>query len=99
MNCQMLRSGPPSLTPLSANLWQELITLNTWHQLRVTVSPPFSTNGVVVNETRVYVNGVAQTTNYPAAPNNNSSENWTLHLGDFDGDIDEVRISNIAREP
>jgi hypothetical protein len=31
------------------------------------------------------------------APNYGRTSPWKLHLGDFDGDIDEVRISNVVR--
>src|SRR5205823_4109713 len=55
-----------------------------WHQLKVT----FDTNGI----TRAYIDGALRgSTNGPPAY---GAGNWTLTLGHFDGDIDEVRISN-----
>jgi hypothetical protein len=66
-----------------------LLTLNTWHQLRVT----FNTNGV----STAYIDGVLRT-NVTFAPNYGRTSNWTLTLGHFDGDIDEVHISNTVRQ-
>jgi hypothetical protein len=34
---------------------------------------------------------------FSGTPNYGRTSNWTLHLGDFNGDLDEVRISNIVR--
>lgn len=85
--------APQAFVILNSNLWQQTITLNTWHHIRVTVGSTVSGQ----NQTIVYVDGMAQTTNSTPAPNNNTTENWILHIGDFDGDLDEVRISNTVR--
>ena len=68
--------------------WGSRVTLNAWHLLKIT----FETNG----RASVYVDGVlvgSQT----VSMNVGRSGNWVLQLGNFDGDIDEVRVSNVAR--
>ncbi|GEM_PF-3226904 len=68
--------------------WRDRVTLNAWHVLKIT----FETSG----RASVYVDGVllgSQT----VSMNVGRSANWVLQLGNFDGDIDEVRVSNVAR--
>jgi hypothetical protein len=68
--------------------WSQHVTLNTWHQLKIT----FDSSGI----TRAYIDGVLRnSTNNPVTYNIPNS--WELTLGNFDGDIDEVRISNVVR--
>jgi hypothetical protein len=82
---QLYANCCPMLSNTNIN---ELLTLNTWHQLKVTLS----TGGV----SSAYVDGVLRT-NVMFTPNYGRTTDWTLHLGDFDGDLDEVRISNVVR--
>lgn len=65
-----------------------LLSLSTWHQLTIRLG----TDGV----TSAYIDGVLRATS-ANAPNYDRTSNWTLTLGHFDGDIDEVRISNVIR--
>jgi hypothetical protein len=80
--------GPSASIMLSATGWNQLVTLNTWHSIKITVAA----NGT----SQLYIDGtLAGSSN--VSPNYGRTSNWTLHLGDFDGDFDEVRISNIVR--
>jgi hypothetical protein len=80
--------GPSGSIMLSATDWNQLVTLNTWHAIKITVAA----NGT----SQLYIDGtLAGTSN--VSPNYGRTSNWTLHLGDFNGDLDEVRISNILR--
>jgi hypothetical protein len=65
-----------------------LLSLSTWHQLTIRLD----TNGV----TSAYIDGVLRATS-ANAPNYGRTSDWTLTLGHFDGDIDEVRISSVCR--
>ena len=73
---------------LSNSDLNNLLTLSTWHQLTIKLG----TDGV----TSAYIDGVLRATS-ANAPNYSRTSNWTLTLGHFDGDIDEVRISNVIR--
>jgi hypothetical protein len=73
---------------LSATDWNQLVTLNTWHAIKITLAA----NGT----SQLYIDGtLAGSSN--VSPNYGRTSNWTLHLGDFNGDLDEVRISNVVR--
>ena len=66
---------------------------NKWHHLRVVYklvsgSP---TTTIYIDSSVPIVNNVPTPTVYTY------NEDWTLTLGNFNGDIDEVRISNIDR--
>lgn len=69
----------------------QLLSLNTWHKLVIT----FDGNSA----TTVYIDGtqVAQCSTTPCSPIYDNTTPWTLTIGNFDGDIDEVRISNCVR--
>ena len=73
--------------------WQASVSLNSWHNIRITYTPlGNATTTVYIDRTfkKTVPTPVVQT--YPLLP-------WTLYVGNFDGDIDEVRISNIDRGP
>jgi hypothetical protein len=65
-----------------------LITPNIWHYIKITLDS--------AGATHLYVDGATLGTSN-IAPYHDRSDLWTLHIGDFDGDIDEVRISNAIR--
>ena len=69
----------------SGDTWNSLMTLNTWHKLKVT----FDSTGT----TTVYIDGNTPFTS-TAAPNYGRVTDWILTIGNFDGDVDEVRISH-----
>jgi hypothetical protein len=73
--------------------WNQMVTLNAWHKLTITYDP-----AGIPAITRVYIEGV-QTPRAcsTSAPIYDPNTPWTLTLGNFDGDIDEVRISNTIR--
>jgi hypothetical protein len=79
-----------------ANAWSTYMTPNAWHQIKITVS---QSGGNAT--TTLYIDGQLVTS--PGNPNpytaaqNYTGGDWALSFGDFVGDIDEVRISNIMR--
>jgi len=81
-------SGLPNDTRflLSAAGWAQYVTLNTWHTIKLTLSSD--------KKTRLYIDDM---TNEKAIlswdPNYGRVNDFTLVLGNFDGDIDELRIS------
>ena len=79
-------AGPTTL--VSAAQWKAAVSTGTWHSLKMTLA----------------ANGIAQCTvdgNLIASGSSNfnftRTTNWTLTLGNMDGDVDEVRVSNIVR--
>jgi len=76
--------------PIISNTnWNQFVSLNTWHLLKMT----FDRTGTNI----AYIDGVPRGTN-GFTPYPYYGTNWTLTFGHFDGDIDEVRISNIVRQ-
>jgi len=73
---------------LSNAQWNEVATLNTWHLLQITFDG-------VAQISKVYVDGVLQCCS--ACMPQPGVGNYVLTLGNFNGDIDEVRLSNIVR--
>ena len=72
----------------SASQWQNAVSLNAWHKFKVT----FAANGAA----NCYIDGslVSSVTTSMYVPRSSA---WAIRLGNFDGDIDEVRISNVVR--
>jgi hypothetical protein len=68
------------------------LTLNTWHRFMITFNP-------ANNTTKAYIDGVLMGTSTIAPVSTRPTADWVLTLGNFDGDIDEVRISKILRAP
>ncbi len=62
--------------------------MNSWHALKLTLDP----TGTV----SCYVDGVLVSSCAPKLYYARANP-WTLTLGNFSGDIDEVRISNVVR--
>jgi hypothetical protein len=81
--------GSHSSVILDSANWSNFVTLNTWHGFRITVG----TDGV----SHLYIDGVsAGSLGLSGTPNYGRSGNWTLTIGNFDGDIDYVRISKVV---
>jgi hypothetical protein len=76
------------ISVLSSSGWQTHVPLNAWSKIKIT----FGTDGVVA----CYINDVLRGS-ASAPANYGRTSNWTFTLGNFDGDIDEVRISNSIR--
>jgi hypothetical protein len=71
--------------------WYNLVALNTWHKLVITYNASSGT-------TSAYIDGtVPISTCSSCPPINDPNTQWTLSFGNFDGDIDEVRISSKVR--
>jgi hypothetical protein len=83
--------GPRSQLLMSAADWGARVTLNTWHSLKITVDSNGTTTRVYIDNQEV--TGSPFTTN----PTIVTGSNWTLSMGDFVGNLDEVRISNSLR--
>ena len=76
-------------TVLSSKQWSGLVSLNTWHHLMLTL------NGK--GQVSIWIDGVKVAAGPATGMNYARTTPWTLTLGNFAGDIDEVRVSNIAR--
>jgi hypothetical protein len=76
-------------TILSSQQWNSLMTPNAWHKVKITLD--------ATSQVTCWIDGVEAATG--SAPNMNSGRAtpWILTLGNFDGDIAEVRVSNIVR--
>lgn len=81
-------TAPGSTTLVTSAQWNSLITLNTWHALRFV----FDASRV----SKCYIDNTL-VSSAPVNFNYGRTNTWTLTLGNFDGDLDEVRISNTAR--
>jgi hypothetical protein len=100
--------APPPLSPLieasggtsllSTTNWPQYLPANTWHSVKITTQPSGST------ELFIDGNAVGGSVSTVYSPHYNPSTsppndfNWVLTLGNFDGDIDELRISKIIRQ-
>ena len=73
---------------ISSAQWASLVTPQTWHKIKMT----YDKAGLF----RLWIDDV-MVVNNPSVLLAGRSNDWTLTLGNFDGDIDEVRISNIVR--
>ena len=79
------------ITPVvTSQQWQDSVTLNRWHHLQITFDGVDHV-GCRINGELI---GSART-----SPHFQRSNPWSLFLGNFDGDIDEVRVSSVEREP
>ncbi len=84
--------GPGGQTLVTSSTWGTYVTANTWHLLKVTVA---TVGGV--NKANVYVDTHTLADNVTVSSFFPSGDNWTLSMGDFVGDLDEVRISSTVR--
>jgi len=81
-------NGVNSPAILDRNHWNNYIALNTWHSFRLVLG----TDGI----SHLYVDN-AQVGSSTVMPNYSRTGNWTLMLGNFNGDVDELRISNATQ--
>lgn len=74
---------------VSNQVWADNMTLNQWHHLQILFDG--------VDQIQLFLNGnlLGFATRQPHLQRSNK---WTLELGHFDGDIDELRISSTMRE-
>ncbi|MEM7383637.1 MAG: Ig-like domain-containing protein, partial [Verrucomicrobiota bacterium] len=70
---------------VSAADWKSAVSLNQWHRLQMVFDGG--------NTISCYLDGVLLSS-VIKTPNYSRTNNWTFTLGNFDGDIDEVLISN-----
>ena len=73
---------------VSDDAWSANVSTDAWHSLRIT----FDVDGQV----EAYVDGALLGVQ-PVSMNYSRDSDWELSLGNFDGDIDEIRISNVVR--
>jgi len=70
--------------------WANSVTINTWHKVQISFDGQQTVDlwvdGVLINSLAV-------------SPNIDRSNNWTLTLGNFDGDLDELLISRSEVNP
>jgi hypothetical protein len=85
-------SGSGCCPFVTGSLVKAALTLNTWHRLMITYN---NSSGV----TKAYVDGVLQGSSSTPPMSDTPTADWLLTLGNFDGDIDEVRISKVLRTP
>ena len=69
--------------------WSSACTLGTWHLLKLTLS----SSGSI----QCRLDGNLVGTANAATFSGNRTNAWIFTLGNFDGDLDEVRISNVVR--
>lgn len=80
-----VRAGQASI--VADDDWQKSVSLNQWHFLRITHAG---------NTVSVYIDGNLIGSGATAL-NFGRTNDWVLTLGNFEGYIDEVRISNVLR--
>jgi hypothetical protein len=69
--------------------WAQHVALNTWHAIKITVE----TNG----DTQIYIDDMNSPKSVWARDPNyaRGGLDWCFVIGNFDGDIDELRISTV----
>lgn len=73
---------------VTASQWQNAVSLNAWHKLKITFAAD-GTASCYIDDNLVNTI-VTSILAYRTTP-------WMIVLGNFDGDVDEVRISNVVR--
>lgn len=73
---------------LSNSAWNSGIQTGVWHNLKITRHSDCSV--------QVEVDGIPLS-NSPSPVNTGRTDNWQLELGNFTGEIDELRISRVPR--
>ncbi len=73
-----------------AQQWVEAVAPNAWHHLRIS----YDGSGTIA----LWIDGNL-INSIPTSPNTARSTDWTLTIGNFDGDIDELLISRSAATP
>jgi len=76
-------------TILSTRQWSDLVCPNAWHRLKITLSAS--------GQVSTWIDGTEVASESAANMNFARMTPWTLTLGNFNGDIAEVRVSNIVR--
>jgi transcriptional regulator CtsR len=74
---------------VTATQWRDSVSFNAWHKFKLT----FAADGMA----RCYIDDVQIGSLQTSVNVARTTPSWTVKLGNFDGDIDEVRISNIVR--
>ncbi|HEV2211228.1 MAG TPA: glycoside hydrolase family 9 protein [Verrucomicrobiae bacterium] len=96
-------ANPPALrvfanqaVAVDAPITTQYLTPNTWHSLRITFD---AYNDNTTGITTVYIDDAPPVSISTALSNPayGGVQPWILHIGDFDGDIDELRISNVVQ--
>jgi hypothetical protein len=82
----MVHNG--TLTMLTPADWNAAVSLNSWQHFKITRNAQ--------SEFKIWIDGVCIHTS-TSFPNYGRGNAWTLTIGNFDGDVDEVRLSNIVR--
>jgi endoglucanase len=73
---------------VTASQWQNAVPLNAWHKFKLT----FAADGTA----KCYIDNNLIAT-VATSVNVGRTSPWRITLGNFDGDIDEVRISKVVR--
>jgi hypothetical protein len=77
------------ITVLSSQQVTGLMSLNAWHKLKLTLD--------ATGQVTCWIDGAVAASCSALNMNYGRTTPWTLTLGNFNGDIDEVRISNTVR--
>jgi hypothetical protein len=80
-------AGPD--TVLSSQQWASLMTPNVWHYVKITLDAK--------GQVSCWIDGTEAATGLAPDMNYKRKAPWSLTLGNFNGDIDEVRISDVVR--
>jgi hypothetical protein len=76
-------------TIVTATQWANAVSIGTWHYVKMTLA----TTGVVACS----VDGTLVSSGTVSNFNYSRTTPWTLSIGNLNGDIDELRVSNILR--
>ena len=76
-------------TILSSWQWNGMVSLNAWHKLKITLNAQ--------GQVTCWIDGILAATASAANMDYGRTIPWVFTLGNFDGDVGEVRISNIVR--
>ncbi len=82
--------GPVEAVVVESSEWNA-VTMNAWHRLLITLD--------ATNIVTCYLDGIQIGESIVAPTNRQRVGDWTLVIGNFDGDVDEVRLSNGVRSP
>lgn len=77
-----------AVTLLTPSAWNAAVSLNSWQHLKITRGAN--------SEFKVWINGHCIHTSI-SFPNYRRTNAWTLTIGNFDGDVDELRLSHVIR--
>ena len=76
-------------TIVSSWQWNGMVSLNAWHKLKITLDAQ--------GQVTCWIDGILAATASAANMDYGRTIPWVFTLGNFDGDVGEVRISNIVR--